>query len=352
VLSIMINNLTTIKKHLHSLEIPETEKDILFNTFCKVEKEYLKLDFLYRRSTKDKEITINILKETVNELQHRNDYIAKINEQLTFQKDLLEEQSEQLSQNLRALQLSYKELEHFAFIASHDLKSPLRNISSYSQLLKKRYYDHIDPVANEFIDFIVNNAVMMNEIITNLLEYSRVDSNKVMEMTRLNNLLISVMENLRVDIKENNATINIGNLPEIFTYRSAIVQLFQNLIQNAIKYRSPENPYIEIGANYIADKNSWLFFVKDNGLGLDESFQDKAFQPFQRMHAKTHPGTGMGLAICRKILNLHGGEIWYKRNEGLGTTFYFTIPCEFIENNINKTAVDIVEKDVVEKIRA
>jgi light-regulated signal transduction histidine kinase (bacteriophytochrome) len=323
----MISNLNNFKNQLHNLLISESEKQNLLAELNKIEKEYQKLDFLNRRNTKDKSISINILKETVNELQLRNDYIESINQKLVHHKTILEEQSEQLKQNLHALQLSYKELEHFAFIASHDLKSPLRNIGCYSQLLKKKYYNQLDNTAVEFIDFIVNNTTQMNEIITNLLEYSILDSNKILETTNYNQIIDRVKENLKLEIEENTVVIEVANLPIIPSFRSSIVQLLQNLVQNAIKYRSESNPKIIITAECSNNESEWLFKVCDNGLGLDEQYKEKVFQPFQRIHVKTHTGSGMGLAICRKIVNQHGGDIWYERNKNQsGTTFFFTIP--------------------------
>ena len=264
------------------------------------------------------------------ELQAQNNHATHANEQLLHQKILLEEQSEKLTKNLHALQMLYSELELFAYIASHDLKSPLRNIGSYAQLLKRRYHGHLDAQADEFIDFIVHNAQVMNSIISDLLIYSRVDRDKDLVKVNFNTLIELVKHNIRDVLIENEAKIECGELPTLWVHRSSMVQLFQNLIENAIKFRTDEKPCININAQVREVDGFWQISVRDNGVGLDELYQDKAFLPFQRINNRERPGSGMGLAICRKVVRLHGGEIWYNRNclsDGdTGTSFYFTIP--------------------------
>lgn len=317
-------------EQLQSSELSPDAKESLLLSLKKVEKDYARMDFLHRRILKDKSITINILKETVVELQTQKDYVITVNEQLLQQKALLEEQSEKLTKNLHALQMSYSELELFAYIASHDLKSPLRNIGSYAQLLKRRYHGKLDNDADEFIDFIVNNAQQMNNIISDLLVYSRVDRDKDLAKANFNRLIELVKHNIRDSIIENNAEIECGELPTLWVHRSSIIQLFQNLIENAIKFRSEQTPRIRIDAQVRESDGFWQISVTDNGVGLDEMYQEKAFLPFQRINHRDRPGSGMGLAICRKVVRLHGGDIWYSKNqpeqvEG-GTSFHFTIP--------------------------
>ena len=267
----------------------------------------------------------------------QNDYAIQANEQLLQQKNLLQEQSEMLTKNLHALQMSYSELELFSYIASHDLKSPLRNIGSYAQLLKRRYQGKLDTEADEFIDFIVDNAQMMNSIISDLLIYSRVDRDKDLVKVNFNRLIELVQHNIREMILENNVKIDCGELPTLWVHRSSMIELFQNLIENAIKFRTAQNPYIHIDAHIRETDGFWQISVKDNGVGLDELYQEKAFLPFQRINHRERPGSGMGLAICRKIVRLHGGNIWYQKNgvnnEDIGTSFHFTIPQQknFIE---------------------
>jgi light-regulated signal transduction histidine kinase (bacteriophytochrome) len=331
---ISLNNMEDYFKvfhdQLHASALTPDAKQTLLHSLKKVEKDYARMDFLHRRILKDKSITINILKETVVELQTQKDYAVTVNEQLVQQKQLLEDQSKKLTKNLNALQMSYSELELFAYIASHDLKSPLRNIGSYAQLLKRRYKGKLDADADEFIDYIVNNAQTMNNIIGDLLVYSRVDRDKDLAKANFSRLVELVKHNIRDTILENNVEIECGELPTLWVHRSSIIQLFQNLLENAIKFRAAEPPRIRIDAQQRESDGSWQISVTDNGVGLDEEYQEKAFLPFQRINHRDRPGSGMGLAICRKVVRLHGGDIWYKKNhadkvdEG-GTSFHFTI---------------------------
>jgi light-regulated signal transduction histidine kinase (bacteriophytochrome) len=315
------------KEQLLSLETSDEKKAELLESYGQIDKSFSRLDFLHRRSMKDKAITINILKMTAQELQSQKDSVVTINDQLTQQKLQLEDQSQQLAKNLHALQMSYSELEQFAYIASHDLKSPLRNIGSYAQLLKKRYYNALDIEANQFIDFIVNNAQLMNNVISDLLEYNTVETKKELVKTNFNNIVDLIRFNLKDVIVQNNVEIDVESLPTLWAHKTGAIQLIQNLIDNAIKYRSNETPHIKIKAEQINDGSLWQFSVCDNGVGLDEIYKDKAFHPFQRINQRDRPGSGMGLAICRKVVKLHGGDIWFTKNtEGGGTTFTFTIP--------------------------
>jgi light-regulated signal transduction histidine kinase (bacteriophytochrome) len=315
------------KEQLVALEISDEKKAELLESYGQIDKSFTRLDFLHRRSMKDKAITINILKMTAQELQSQKDSVLTINDQLTQQKLQLEEQSQQLAKNLHALQMSYSELEQFAYIASHDLKSPLRNIGSYAQLLKKRYYNALDNEANQFIDFIVNNAQLMNNVISDLLEYNTIESKKELVQTNFSNIVDLIRFNLRDVILQNSAEFEIENLPTLWAHKTGTIQLIQNLIDNAIKYRSTKTPHIKITAQQVKDSNLWQFSISDNGVGLDEIYKEKAFHPFQRINQRDRPGSGMGLAICRKVVKLHGGDIWFTKNsEGGGTTFHFTIP--------------------------
>lgn len=331
------------KDQLASLDISEEKKVEILHSYGPIDKAFTRLDFLHRRSMKDKSISINILKMTAQELQLQKDSVVNINEQLTHQKRLLEEQSQQLAKNLHALQMSYSELEQFAYIASHDLKSPLRNIGSYAQLLKKRYYNALDNEANQFIDFIVNNAQLMNNVITDLLEYNTVETKKELVQTNFNNIVDLIRFNLRDVILQNNAQIDVEGLPTLWAHKTGTIQLLQNLIDNAIKYRSNATPHIKIRAQLINEGNIWQFSIGDNGVGLDEIYKDKAFHPFQRINQRDRPGSGMGLAICRKVVKLHGGDIWFEKNtEGGGTTFLFTIPqWENASTGSNKAVSEI-----------
>lgn len=330
------DNFIAFKERLHTLTIVDEYKTKLLNSFEQLDKDYVKMDFLHKQNAKDKAITINLLQSSVEELQSQKKYIACANEQLIDQKKQLEDQSEELAKSLHALQMSYQELEQFAYIASHDLKSPLRNIGSYAQLLKKRYSNQLDDEADTFLDFIANNAQMMNNIITHLLEYSTIDRKRELSLTDLNRLMELIHFNLREIIEKNTAIIEYHELPKLWLQKSSITQVLHHLIENAIKYRSDKIPHIIIDSEKLPNSNLWQFSIKDNGQGLDEIYRDKAFQPFQRINMRDLPGEGMGLAICRKIIKLHGGDIWFKQNpinEG-GTTFYFTIQELNLEKKI------------------
>jgi light-regulated signal transduction histidine kinase (bacteriophytochrome) len=302
------------------------------------EKERARLDFQMKRILKDKSIVINLLNKTIEEQKEQKEIIEKANQalsrqkaeieakntELQQQKRLLEEQSTQMAEHLHELEMSYSELEQFSYIASHDLKSPLRSIASYAGLLKRRYGGQLDADADQFIDFIVKGASHMNEIISDLLEYSSSGKERQLAKTDLNQVLEMVMFNLKEEIAESKAQIEYSNLPELTVHSSGMVQLFQNLLGNAIKFKSDAAPLLKITCE--KQNGTWYFAVADNGLGMEEEYQEKAFKPFQRVNHLDRPGTGMGLAICKKIVKMHKGEIWYKSQLGAGSTFHFTIP--------------------------
>ncbi len=308
---------------IKTLSSSESEKTALLDFGARYQKEILRLDFQVKRTVKDKSIMINLLNRTIDELQIQQREVVCANEALRHQKQLVEEQSAKLAEQLTMLEKSYAELEQFSYIASHDLKSPLRTISSYAGLLKRRYSDHLDADAKDFIDYIMKGTCHMNEIIRDLLEYGGISKSVNFEPLELSNLVDLVKQNLTGEINESKAIIEQDELPVITGYQTGLLQLFQNLLANAIKFRGAEQPKIAILA---ADmKQHWQFTVSDNGLGLDESYQEKAFMPFQRISHLDRPGTGMGLAICKKIVKMHNGEIWYNSALGKGTNFHFTL---------------------------
>lgn len=221
---------------------------------------------------------------------------------------------------------SNKELEQFAYVASHDLQEPLRMVASYTQLLAKRYQDKLSEEANEFIDFAVDGAKRMQNLINDLLEYSRVGTRgKPLVKVSTSEIVGKVLNSLKIIIDENEAFVDIGDLPDIYGDQTQLSQLFQNLIGNAIKYRGKASPEIKVEA---ADKGDrWVFAVKDNGIGFDKQYAERIFVIFQRLHTKEeYKGTGIGLAICKKIVERHGGTIWVESTAGKGSAFFFTIP--------------------------
>lgn len=314
----------------------------LHNYAARFLRDFERLDFQIKRTVEDKAIVVNLLNRTIEDIRTHQTIVEKANQELYIQKQeieaknvalqrqkmLLEEQSQRLEENLLELERSYTELEQFSYIASHDLKSPLRTIASYAGLLKRRYGGHLDAEASEFLDFIVKGASHMDEIIRDLLEYSRSDKVREFNQINLNEVLDLVKFNLHEEILENKAVIEYQTLPVLCAHKSGMLQLFQNLVANAIKFRSDLPPVLSI--EHYQDKHSWHFSISDNGMGIDETFQDRVFQPFQRISNLDHRGTGMGLAICRKIVKMHHGEIWYESKAGEGTTFYFTLSKEYL----------------------
>lgn len=238
--------------------------------------------------------------------------------------DLKETQVE-LEKRATQLQRSNDELERFAYVASHDLQGPLRTIASYLQLLEMRYKDKLDKEALEFIDFSVNGAKRMQTLILDLLNYSRISSApKPFVKTNTNEIVEGVIQTLQSSIKTGNATIKLETLPVLIAEPNQLFLLFQNLIDNAIKFVKEKKPVITISCT--EKTTEWKFEVADNGIGIREDFKEKVFQIFQRLHAETeYPGTGVGLAICKKIVDLHNGRIWFESNADGGTTFCFTV---------------------------
>jgi PAS domain S-box-containing protein len=233
---------------------------------------------------------------------------------------------EKLKQLAEKLSTSNKDLEQFAYVASHDLQEPLRMVASYIQLLQRRYKDKIGPEADEFINYAVDGVVRMKSLINDLLIFSRVNTRELTaEPTDCNLVLEQVKGNLRTSIEESGTEIIAAHLPTINANKLQLTQLFQNLISNAIKFRGDKSPIINVTAKCDADE--WLFSVSDNGIGIDKEFSDKIFVIFQRLHNYTeYPGTGIGLAICKKIVEKLGGHIWVESEPGVGSTFNFTIP--------------------------
>lgn len=230
-----------------------------------------------------------------------------------------------IQQKSEELIRSNKDLEQFAYAASHDLQEPLRIIRSYVQLLEKGYKDKLDSDANTFIHFTVDATQRMHTLINDLLTYSRVGfAGKEFEQCDIRNVLQSVTDNLKLSITEANAKIQSNNMPVINADASQMIQLFQNIIGNSLKFKNGRTPEINISVK--DEDRDWLFAVRDNGIGIQKEYLDKIFVVFQRLHSiSEYPGTGIGLAICKKIVERHNGKIWAESEFGEGTTFYFTI---------------------------
>lgn len=259
-------------------------------------------------------------------VKQRTAEIQKINEQLKIQIDEHKKTEDALRKISEELKRSNVELQQFAYVASHDLQEPLRMISSYTQLLERRYKGKIDADANEFISFIVEGASRMRNLINDLLAYSGLGNQKKdFRLTDCNIICDRVIANLQVPIQENSAVIIKDSLPVVMADGLILSQLFQNLISNAIKFRSKDCPRIEIVVEL--HKKEWIFNIRDNGIGIAPEFHERIFVIFQRLHSRTeYPGTGIGLAICKKAVEIHGGRIWVESIPGVGSTFCFSLP--------------------------
>lgn len=242
--------------------------------------------------------------------------------------EALQRSQEDLQRTLERLARSNQDLETFAYAASHDLQEPLRTISSFVQLLSQRYQGKIDADADKYINLVTDGANRMSAMITDLLEFSRIQSQGAsFTIIDLNQVLRDALTNLGVTIKESSATVSYDSLPLILGDASQLTQLFQNLIGNGIKYHKiSETPLIHVGVTPEEAGNDIHFYVRDNGIGIESKHIEKLFVIFHRLHARDqYPGTGVGLAICKKIVERHGGRIWVESEPGKGSTFHFTL---------------------------
>jgi len=238
-----------------------------------------------------------------------------------------------LKETLDELGRSNQELEQFAYVASHDLQEPLRMVSSYTQLLARRYKGKLEPDADEFIEFAVDGCNRMMGMIQALLVYSRVGTRgKDFEPVNCEDVFGKALSNLQVAIEEKGAEVTHDPLPTVPGDDTQLLQLFQNLIGNAIKFCDEEQPRVHVSAT--EHDEDWLFSFSDNGIGIDPQFKERIFVIFQRLHGKgEYKGTGIGLAVCKRIVERHGGRIWVESELGKGATFCFTIPKEIKEED-------------------
>jgi signal transduction histidine kinase len=266
------------------------------------------------------------LEQTNEELDRTNKGVISLYKEIEDKNvDLLHEVRERQAAEEK-LARSNRELEHFAYIASHDLQEPLRMIGSFLQLLSLEYEDKLDADGKEYIHFAVDGARRMQELISDLLTYSRVDmKGKPFLPTDMEAVLDAVLGDLRHAIEESGAVVTRDPLPTLRADALQMMQLFQNLIKNAIKFRGQAPPAVHVGGTQEAD--GWTFSVRDNGIGIEPRYWEKIFVIFQRLHTRDeYPGTGIGLAVCQRIVERHGGRIWLESQAGAGTTFFFTLP--------------------------
>jgi PAS domain S-box-containing protein len=237
-----------------------------------------------------------------------------------------------LEQRVDDLARSNQELERFAYVASHDLMEPLRMMASYTQLLDRRYRAKLDADTAEFIDFIVGGARRMKQLLDDLLAYSRVGRTAgAPDVVPIGEVLDDVIDNLQVLIEEKGALVERGRLPSVRCTRTEVAQLLQNLIGNALKFQDGSHP-AEVRVDAVDDGRAWTFSVRDNGIGIAPTYFDRIFVVFQRLHERdSYGGTGIGLAICKKIVEHHGGRIWVESEPGVGTAFHFTLPHQQLE---------------------
>ena len=258
-------------------------------------------------------------------VQERTADLSKTNESLQAEIEGRKSAEKEILRYADELKRSNYELQQFAYVASHDLQEPLRMISSYLQLIERRYKDKLDRDADEFIEYAVDGAKRLQNMINGLLEFSRVETGgQLFEPVDCEKVLDDTLANLKVAIEENSAVINHEPLPTVMADRSQMLQLFQNLIGNAIKFRGQEAPRIYVSNRRKDDE--WIFSVKDNGIGIEEQYKERIFDLFERLHGRGYSGTGIGLSVCKRIVERHGGKIWFESGVGKGAKFYFTIP--------------------------
>jgi light-regulated signal transduction histidine kinase (bacteriophytochrome) len=260
------------------------------------------------------------------QVAERTDALREANTRLSVELEEKRRAEMQLAQYTRELAASNQELEEFAYVASHDLQEPLRMVASFTQLLAKRYRGKLDADADEFIGFAVDGARRMQQLINDLLTFSRVGTRgKPFAPTDCNVVLEHALTNLGPALAESGGVVNHDPLPTVLGDEVQLLQLFQNLLANAIKFHGPGPPRIQVNA--ARQGRDWVFAIRDDGIGIAPGHQERIFKIFQRLHTRAeYPGTGLGLALCKKIVERHRGRIWVESETGKGSTFYFSIP--------------------------
>lgn len=231
-----------------------------------------------------------------------------------------------LARQARDLERTRRDLEQFAYVVSHDLQEPLRMVSSYLQLLERRYKDKLDSDAEDFINFAVDGAQRMHKLIGDLVSYSRINTRAgAFEPTDFSEVLQRALGASNEAVSASGAVVTADPLPTLVADGPQVEQLFRHLIDNALKFQNGKRPRVHVGAEQ--REGEWVFFVRDNGIGIDPELADRIFVIFQRLHGRgEYTGTGMGLAICQRIVERRGGRIWVESEPGKGSTFFFTMP--------------------------
>ena len=276
---------------------------------------------------KTQETNSRLQREKNEKIQQQNEELEQAHLTQLETNKLLTDQNNKITDQNQKLELKNEELQRFAYIASHDLKEPLRNIGSFATLLKRRFHGKLGNDADEYIDFITTNVSRMYALLHEVLMFSKLDNEEIeLEWVDLNEVVKTVQETLRSKIMEQNVQFTSARMPMLKIHHSHMTQLFQNIISNSIKYNDKENPIVEIG-HTIGREDEFVFYIRDNGIGINMEFKERVFEIFKRLHGKNeYEGTGVGLAICKKIVNQYGGRIWVESEVGKGATFYFTLP--------------------------
>jgi signal transduction histidine kinase len=282
------------------------------------------LDYRIEETSKDE---IGDLARAFNQMNVNLATVLASKEELNREVEERRRAEDQLKKTLADLERSNKELEQFAYVASHDLQEPLRMVSSYTQLLAERYENQLDDKAKKFINYAVDGAVRMQQLIQDLLSFSRVTTRgEEFQAIDSGAALGMAMSSLGETIQQSGALVtNDDDFPQVMADQTQLARVFQNLISNAIKFRGQKQPRIHVSVQ--EQDLHWLFSVEDNGIGIDPRYSGKVFVIFQRLHTREeYPGTGIGLALCERIIKRHGGKIWFDSKPGEGSTFYFTFP--------------------------
>ncbi len=279
-----------------------------------------------KKAEEHKQELLEMEKQLTEELSATNEELMATTEELRTSNEELIMTQNHLRDMVEKLKISNRELEQFAYVASHDLQEPLRMVGSFTQLLKRRYKGNLDEDADDYIDFIIDGAQRMKDLIDDLLAFSRLNTQaKEFEPVLMDVALSDVLTNLKTSINYNKAQISYDHLPVINGDPSQINQLLQNLLANAIKFCGDEPPKIHISAQDLDEQ--WLFCVEDKGIGIEPQYQEQIFRIFKRLHTREeYEGTGIGLAICKRIVERHNGEIWVESKPEEGSNFYFKLP--------------------------
>lgn len=279
----------------------------------------------------DLSLKTELLKRQAEVLRTRNQELEQLVEERREAEERISALNTELEQRVRErtaeLSRSNEELRQFAYAASHDLKEPMRTIASYSQLLSQRYSQNLDDDGREFLGYVVDGVRRMDMLLSDLLTYSQHLGSRpaAFQSVNVEAVLTGVLMNLQASIQESGATITHDPLPTDVTSDFAqLSQIFQNLISNSLKYHGADPPKIHVWAE--EQDTEWVFSVRDNGVGIDAPYREQVFGIFKRLHGREYPGTGMGLAICKKIVERHGGRIWVDSEPGIGSTFSFSVP--------------------------